>query len=102
MRTRSVVGYSLDDVNREIEMAIEEAYPVDEGKRFITLFNVTDHVMDAPDKYQILAKQPEKFLKTLVHQYCQIKNWIKFTKSRGTAKSPVFVRPTTDNNPRGA
>ena len=101
MRVRSIRGHKIEEVNKEIDAAIEEAYPIVEGKIYITLFNVVDHIFDSPDKFALLSSQKQRFLKALIHQYCTLNNWKQYTKSRGPAKSPVFVRPVSEGTPNG-
>ena len=98
MRVRSIRGHKIEEVNKEIDAAIEKAYPIKEGKMYITLFNVFDHIIESPDRFALLASQKERFLKTLLHQYCTLNSWTQYTKSRGTSKSPVFVRPVPEVN----
>lgn len=96
MRIRSVVGYSIDVVNKEIELAIEKTYPIAEGKRYIALFNVTDYIIEKKEMFPVISTQHERYLKLLVNQYCQIKNWKKYARSKGPSKSAVFIRPDVD------
>ncbi len=96
MRIRSVVGYPIEVVNKEIEIAIEKTYPVAEGKRFIALFNVTDYIVEKKEMFPVISSQRERYLKLLVHQYCQIRNWELYSRSKGAAKSAVFIRPNTE------
>ena len=98
MKVRSVRGHKIEDVNKEIDIAIEEAYPIKEGKPYITLFHVFDHIIECPSRFALLSVQKERFLKTLLHQYCTLKEWKQYTKSRGTSKSPVFIRPVPEGD----
>jgi hypothetical protein len=80
----------------EIELAIEQAYPIAEGKPFISTGSILIELWGNPVKYSESAKiKTKSHLRRLVTAICgQYYHWVRYnsTKTRGFGAA-VFIRP---------
>jgi hypothetical protein len=80
----------------EIETAIEQAYPIAEGKPFISTGSILIELWGNPVKYSESAKiKTKSHLRRLVTAICgQYYHWVRYnsTKTRGFGAA-VFIRP---------
>ena len=79
----------------EIETAIEQAYPIAEGKPFISTGSILTELWGNPVKYSEAAKiKTRSHLRRLVTAICgQYYHWVRYnsTKTRGFGAA-VFIR----------
>jgi len=87
--------HNIDALRIELERAIEQEYPVNEGKPFINSRTIVDRINEYPEQYPMISKMKyhgQKIICTVIMK--DLLKWKQFSRGhRGTYSGTVFIRP---------
>jgi hypothetical protein len=93
-------GLDNDIIIDEVKKVIESAYPVKEGKIYIPISVLVDHIREHPEKFKILGTiKSDVHIKSIFSDTMREEfGWPRFARRKGNGSvfKRIFIKETTD------